>query len=142
MTLAKQLVRVWNVNLTGGNKVKVATIEQGPRKPSHLCEGCYSLCCRGLIRPVLDGEEFLSKKFPTMFVEAPEWLRKRVPRVQKLAVLAFTENSYCNYFDPVALKCKAWPDCPKSCLAYDCREDTRKEFNEFAKKRERECRAR
>ena len=137
--MTKQLVHIWNVNPTSGGKVRVATIEQAPRKPSRLCENCYSLCCRGLIRPVLDSEEFLSRKFPTMFMDIPQWLKGKVPRAQKLAVLAFTKNSYCDYFDPVALKCKVWPNCPKSCLAYDCREDTRKEFQEFAKKREGEC---
>ena len=131
----RRLVRVWNVNTTDGKTVRVATIEQGPRKPSKLCENCYSLCCRGGIRPVLKSEEFLSKKFPTMFMPVPAWLAKKVPRAQKLAVLAFTKNTYCNYFDPGALKCTLWPNCPKSCLAYDCREDTRKKFREFARKR-------
>lgn len=130
----KRLVRVWNVNPIGGGEVRVATIEQGPRKPS-LCEGCSAPCCRGLFRPILDQEEFLSKKFPTMFIDTPKWLRRKVPRAGKVAVLAFTENSHCNYFDPASAKCKAWPNPPKGCLAYDCRADSRPEIKRFAEER-------
>lgn len=133
----KRLVRVWNVNPIGGGEVRVATIEQGPRKPS-LCEGCSAPCCRGMFRPILDKEEFLSKRFPAMFVPTPQWLKKRVPRAEKVAVLAFTENSYCNYFDPASARCRIWPNCPKGCLSYDCREDTRREILSFARKREME----
>lgn len=135
----KQAVRVWNVDAAGG-KVRVATIEQGPRKPS-MCEGCPAPCCQGMFRPILTSEEFLSKKFPTKFVDVPGWLRKKVPRAAKVAVLAFTKNSHCNYFDPVSAQCRIWPDCPKACLAYDCREDTtRPEIARFAKERKREWR--
>uniref|UniRef100_A0A7C4M5Z5 YkgJ family cysteine cluster protein n=1 Tax=candidate division CPR3 bacterium TaxID=2268181 RepID=A0A7C4M5Z5_UNCC3 len=132
-----KLVRVWRVNLKDGQEVRVATIEQGPRKPS-MCEGCPAPCCQGIFRPVLTAEEFFSKKFPTKFIDAPDWLKKQVPRAEKLAVLAFTENSYCNYFDPQTQKCKIFPNCPKACLAYDCREDPRPEIKKFAKMREKE----
>lgn len=133
----KKLVRVWNVNLTSGKKVKVATIEQGPRKPS-LCEGCLAPCCQGMFRPILTSEEFLSKKFPTKFVEVPGWLKEKVPQTNYVAVLAFTRSSCCNYFDPISSKCSIFPNCPKACLSYDCREDTRPEIKEFVKKREQE----
>lgn len=133
----KQAVHVWNVDLKNGEKVRVATIEQGPRKPG-MCEGCSAPCCRGLFRPILTQEEFLSRKFPTMFIEVPEWLKEKVPRAERVAVLAFTENSYCNYFDPASARCKVWPNCPQGCLAYDCREDTREGIREFARKREKE----
>lgn len=131
------LVRVWNVDLTDGGKARVATIEQGPRKPG-MCEGCSAPCCQGIFRPILTQEEFLSKKYPTMFIDVPEWLNEKVPRAEKVAVLAFTNGSHCNYFDPISSKCTIWPDCPKGCLTYDCREDTRPEIREFVKRRLKE----
>lgn len=127
------LVQVWNV-IVKGKKTRVATIEQGPRKTG-MCEGCPAPCCRGLFRPILNQEELLFKKFPTMFIEVPKWLRRKVPRAEKVAVLAFTENNYCNYFDPASAKCMVWPNCPKGCLAYDCRDDPRSEVRGFAEER-------
>jgi Fe-S-cluster containining protein len=132
-----QAVKTWNVEQTDGKKVRVATIEQGLRKPS-MCEGCSAPCCRGLFRPILDEEEFLSKKFPTMFIDVPKWLKEKAPRAEKIAVLAFTENKHCNYFNPVSARCTVWPECPKGCLAYDCREDTRPEIRKFARERIKE----
>ena len=137
----KRLVRVWDVNLTDGKKVKVVTIEQGPRKPSP-CDGCPAPCCQGMFRPILNSEELMTRKFPTMFIDVPDWLKEKVPRAEKVAVLAFTEHSYCNYFDPATHQCTIWPDSPKGCLAYDCREDTRAEIREFVKKREKELKKR
>ena len=136
----KNLVQVWNVNLKSGHKLRVATIEQGVRKPS-LCVGCQALCCRSKIRPVLTAEEFLSKKFPTEYIEPDLWLKRQVPRAQWIAVLKFNENGECPFFDSNELKCRLWPNPPKSCLAYDCREDPREEMKGLAEKRLKElCR--
>jgi Fe-S-cluster containining protein len=127
-------VKVWNVNLKSGHKLKVATIEQGLRKPSPLCINCKALCCHGKIRPVITAEEFLGKKFPMEFIEPESWLKEQVPRAHWMAVLKF-ENGECPYWDGKELKCKIFPNCPKSCLAYDCREDSREEMKQFAKQR-------
>jgi len=127
-----RLVKIWKVNTTKGI-VKVVTIEQGPRKPS-LCEGCSAPCCKGMFRPILTEEEFLTKKFPTTFLKIPNWLKEKVPNAEYIACLAFTKNPYCQYFDPINCKCKIFPNCPKACLAYDCREDPRPEMKEFVKK--------
>ena len=132
--LDKQLVKVWNVNSTDKGQIRVATIEQDERKPS-MCEGCSAPCCQGMFRPILTSEEFLGRKFPTMFVDVPDWLKKKVSRAKKISVLAFTNSSSCNYFDPVSHKCTIFSDCPKGCLAYDCREDTRPEIRKFVEER-------
>lgn len=135
-----QAVRVWNVTLVNGKKIRAATIEQGPRKPSPLCEGCYAKCCRGSIAPVLNSEEFLSRKFKANYMVAPEWLKEQVPNAEFLVTLAVSKDG-CPYFDKKNLKCTLWnTGPPKSCLAYDCREDSRPEMKKFAKKREREWR--
>ena len=116
-----------------GEIVSVATIEHGPRRPS-ICEGCPAPCCQSFLRPVLTEEEFKSRKFPTAFVRPEPWLTEQLPEVDYLAVLAFKENG-CPYFDHKTHKCKIWPNCPKACLAYDCREDPRPEVQAFVKKR-------
>jgi len=133
----KQLVQVWNVTLNNGKKVRAATIEQNPRKSS-MCDGCSAPCCKGMFRPILNQDEFLSKKFPTTFISVPKWLKKKVSRAQYLACLAFTKNPGCQYLDLETNKCTIWPNCPKGCLSYDCREDTRPKIREFAKKRMKE----
>lgn len=135
-TKDRRLVKVWNVPLKDGRVVKVATIEQGERKPS-MCEGCSAPCCKSFLRPVLTSEEFHSKKFPTSFVHPESWFRKQVPRADYLACLAFTDKS-CPYFDSTFSKCTIFPNCPKACLAYDCREDTRGNVQAFVKEREKE----
>ena len=133
----KRLVRVWNVNPISGGTVKVATIEQGERKPS-MCEGCSAPCCQGFLRPILTSEEFLSKRFPATLTQPEDWLKKKVPRTEYVAALAF-KNGACPYFDATSCKCTIFPNCPKACLAYDCREDTREGIRQFAEKREKEC---
>jgi len=50
------------------------------------------------------------------------------------------EDGVCPYFDMETHKCKIWPNCPKACLAYDCREDPRPEIREFVKNRLKELR--
>lgn len=133
----KQLVRVWNVNLADGRKVRAATIEQGPRQPS-MCDGCPAPCCRGIFQPILTSAEFLERKFRHTFIPAPDWLKERVPRAQYLVTLRVDEKQ-CEYFDLATGMCSIYPNCPKSCMAYDCREDPRLE--KFAKEREKEWQA-
>jgi len=134
----RYLVRVWNVTRTSdGKQIRVATIEQGPRKPS-MCEGCSSPCCQGIFRPILTSEEFLAKKFKTTFIPAPKWVKKRVPRAEYIATLAFDKQSYCSYFDPDKSKCTIFHDPPKACLAYDCRTDPR--MKRFVERRLQEWR--
>ena len=132
----KQKVQVWNVDTTDRGMVRIATIEQGERKPS-MCEGCSAPCCQGFLRPILTSDEFLSKKFAITLVQPEDWLKKKVPRAQYMAALAF-KNGKCPYFDAISCKCAVFPNCPKACLAYDCREDTREGIREFAKKRMKE----
>jgi len=134
--MAKQLVRVWNVTLKNGKKIRAATIEQGPRQPS-MCEGCPAPCCRGIFQPILNQEEFLSKKFKHTFIPVPDWLKKRVPRAEYLVTLRVADVK-CEYFDLRIGKCSVFPDCPKACLSYDCREDPR--LRKFVKEREKQWR--
>ena len=132
----RRLVKVWNVDLVNGNKIKAATIEQGPREPS-MCEGCSAPCCKGMFLPVLTEKEFLNKKFKSRFTEVPDWLREKVPDATHLVTLNITEEG-CPYHDSVNNLCMVWPDCPDSCKAYDCRGDNRPEIKKFAERREKE----
>lgn len=116
-------VKVWNVNLKNGDRIKVATVEQGPRRES-MCDGCPAPCCQGMLIPILTEDEFLNRKFPISYTKPEAWFQKQVPSAQFLATLAVT-NRGCPYFDRVSHQCGIWPNCPKSCLTYDCREDTR-----------------
>ena len=133
----KHLIRVWNVSLINKRKIRVATIEQGERCKEEMCKGCYALCCRGKIYPVLNSDEFLNRKFPLLYMQTPDWIKKDVPRADYLATLAVSEDG-CPYHDKKNLKCKLWPNPPEACLSYSCRNDDRPEFKEFFKKRERE----
>lgn len=121
------LVKVWNLTIEG-EEVKVATVEQGPRKPS-MCHLCSAPCCKGFLHPVLTGEELFSRKFPTEFILTPAWLKKEVPNAEKIATLAVDKETGCPYLKDN--KCTIWPNCPKGCLSYDCREDTRPEIKSF-----------
>ena len=134
----RQAVQVWNVPLKVGPTIRVATIEQGERKPSPLCLDCKALCCHGEIRPVLTAEEFLGRKFPMEYIEPEPWLKKQVPRTEWVAVLKFNQNGECSFWDGESLKCKVWPNPPASCLAYDCREDSREKMRGFAQRRIKE----
>ena len=135
-----RIVHVWNVSLINGQQIKVATVEQGERKKS-LCDGCYALCCRRAVIPILNQDEFLNRKFPVIYLRPEKWFEEQVPRAQYMAALESQKDGMCSYFDPVSLRCTIWPNCPKSCLAYDCREDTREDMKQFAEKRIREWRA-
>ena len=119
----EKIVRVLNVPTKKGITIRVATIEQNGRKEPP-CKGCSAPCCKGSLIPVLTEDELQFKKFPFQFIEAPEWLIAQVPRAQYLAVLKMGENG-CEFFDSSLNICKIFPNCPKSCLSYDCREDSR-----------------
>jgi Fe-S-cluster containining protein len=125
----RRLVKVWTVNTFDRGRVRVATIEQGERKPAP-CEGCSAPCCRSFLRPILTAEEFLSKKYPVTLIQPEPWLKRRVPRIQYFAALAFKDGK-CPYFNSETNKCKLWPNPPKACLAYSCLEDTRPEVRRF-----------
>jgi len=128
-------VQIWTV-VVNDKPVRVATVEHGPRKPS-LCGGCPAPCCQGMFHPVLTEQEFKQRKFPTKFLPAPAWLLERTSHADAIATLAMFEQG-CRFFDHETALCTAWPDCPKGCLSYDCREDTRGEIREFAQQRMKE----
>lgn len=131
-------VRTWNVPNEDGI-LKVATIEQGPQKPS-MCDGCPAPCsCRGPLRPVLNAEEFLTKKFPFTYDPLPGWLQAQGIKAKYLAVLDIKDDK-CQFFDEENRRCKLWPDLPASCKNYDCREDTRPEIASFARRRKKQWR--
>jgi len=87
--------------------------------------------------PILTAEEFLSRRFKFAYIPLPRWLREKGCDADFLATLA-VGRSGCPYFDPKTSLCTIFPNCPKSCLAYDCRLDGRPEIRRFALKRERE----
>jgi len=135
----KHLVQVWNITIAAnGDKLKVATIEQGPRQPS-MCEGCEAPCCKGSLFPVMNRDEFLNRKFKMHYIDTPDWLKEKTGRPTHLATLAVDPHKGCPYH--IDGKCSVWPNPPASCLSYDCRGDDRVEIAEFAKKREAEWQA-
>lgn len=119
----EKTVKVWNLTTNEGRAIRVATIEQNGRKAA-ACEKCSAPCCRGSLLPVLNEDELRNHRFPVQFVAAPEWLQKQVPRAQFVAVLKMGETG-CIYLDGATRQCKVFPDCPKSCLSYDCKDDDR-----------------
>jgi len=132
-------VEVWNVSLVSGRSVRVATVDQGPRKPS-MCTGCPSPCCKGMFDPILTGEEFTSRKFHMKYIDPPSWVidnadRPDLPAIDYLATVDTDPVLGCIYFDHETSTCSVYPDCPKSCLSYDCRDDDRPEIREFALER-------
>ena len=131
----RNLVKVRPVTLhPSGKVIRVATIEQHDKRKS-MCAGCSAPCCKGILQPVLNEEEFISRKFQMDFIPSPLWLREKVEGADYLAVLKVTEKG-CVYHDRKTNLCTLWPDCPKACLAYDCRMDDRPEIIDFAKERE------
>lgn len=131
--LLRILCSVWNVPTVDGI-MKVATIEQEERRES-MCTGCSAPCCKGLFQPILNKEEFLSRKFNTQYIDVPEWLQPQLPDDVQLAVVAGDEKG-CFYHNHETNLCTAWPNTPKSCLSYDCRTDDREPIASFAKDRE------
>lgn len=130
----RNLVQVRPITIEPSGKViRVATIEQHDRRES-MCAGCSAPCCKGILQPVMTREEFDSRKFQMDFIPSPDWLKERVEGADYLAVLKVRETG-CVYHDHETNLCTVWPDCPKACLAYDCRMDDRPEIAEFAKER-------
>lgn len=138
MTRTIELVRilcsVWNVPTQNGT-LKVATIEQAPRRES-MCAGCSAPCCKGLFQPILSKDEFLSRQFKMQYITPPEWLQPQLESGVKLAVIAGTEYG-CVYHNHETNLCTLWPNLPKSCLSYDCRIDDREPIHAFATEREK-----
>ena len=128
-------VSIWKVNRKAdGMTIRVATIEQGERKES-MCKGCSAPCCKGILQPVMNAEEFLSRAFPMEFIPVPDWLREHIGnKADFLAVLRVTDRG-CPFHNSIINSCTIWPNCPKSCKAYDCREDTRDSIRFFAAER-------
>lgn len=131
-------IQTWKVP-AGNETIQVATIEQGPRRPS-MCEGCPAPCSCGsssLLNPILTAEEFLTNKFPFLFGETPEELKKIGVKAPYVVVLEMKKGDKCQFFDEIKRRCKLWPNCPAACKAYDCRLDDRPSIREFARKREK-----
>lgn len=99
-----------------------------------MCDGCQAPCCRGMFKPILNKDEFINRKFRFEYTETPSWLRNQIPDVPFVATLAITKLG-CPYHEGKTNKCSVWPECPKSCLAYDCREDERSYIKNFAIRR-------
>jgi len=131
-----QHVKVWHVNLKDGRAFRVATIEQGKRKPVD-CKGCSAPCCKGILKPILTEKEFLSRRFRFTYSDIEPGLRDAFPKdveVSYLVTLDVDPQKGCIYLDHD--RCSIWPYPPKSCLAYDCREDERmKDFVGARRKR-------
>lgn len=125
-------VKVWVVQVNG-ETTKVATIEQNENKPNPNCERCYVPCCR-VLNPILTEEEFKNRKFLTKFLPLPKWLINEGVKANYVATVAH-KNGHCAYFDPKRLRCKIYKNRPKSCIAYDCRDDPRPEFKIFSERR-------
>ncbi len=136
-----QKCKVWNVSLKDGRILKVATLEQGPKKES-MCSGCSAPCCKGSLKPILTGEEFISRKYKFAYTDVPEWLHEQVPSAEFLATLDVDSEKGCPYHDWNSNTCSIWPNCPASCLSYDCRDEDREEFVEFVKRRKKEWKRR
>lgn len=125
-------VKVWNLN-KNGKSINVATIEQGGRKES-MCNGCPAPCCQGILKPVLTEDEFIKKRFPWSLEKVPKIIQDQSPvKIDYIVVLAVGKEG-CSYFNSEKSKCNIHQSCPKSCLAYDCRDDSR--MVEFVKFRE------
>lgn len=131
------LLKIWNLKMKDGRTIKAATIEQPPRKRS-ICYGCSAPCCQGIFRPVLNAEEFESRKFPIAFNQVPLHIKVQAPKVEYLITLNVDEKKGCPYFNWKTKKCNVWDNCPAACKAYDCRDDNRPEIKRFVKQRRKE----
>ena len=113
---------IWGVEHEG-RTVKALTLESGP-KSEVPCDGCWAPCCR-FPNPMLNAEEFLTKKFPFQLMPNEGELKEKFPEAEFIITLKKNGNGPCIYFDEKNRKCKIYPECPKSCLTYDCREEKR-----------------
>lgn len=123
----EKTVRVWIIPQRNNTTIRVATIEQNGRNKVN-CKGCSAPCCKGSLMPILTEMELKKKKFKFKFVESPDWLKKQVPRAQYIAVVDVDSEKGCPYHDSITNKCSLWPNCPESCLSYDCRLETREDI--------------
>jgi len=130
-------VKIWNMRVEKSVVLRVATVEPGPRRPS-MCDGCSAPCCQGIFKPILSAEEFLSKKFKFALYPLPPSLKRQKIPADFVVGLMMEKDGRCPYFDKESHRCTIWPNCPKSCLAYDCREDFRPQIASFAQKRARQ----
>lgn len=129
-------VKVWKLTMDDGRVVRAATIEHGERRPNPNCDGCAAPCCKGLT-PVLTSDEFVFKKFKFVLRVAPQYITKFAPDGAggHLMITVPEVDSLCYYLDPETFRCRAWPNTPKACLAYDCRGDDRPEVSSYVKER-------
>ena len=132
-----QAARVWNVALKTGGAIKVATIEQAGRVRT-MCDGCSAPCCKGMLHPILNEEEFTSRKFPFQYAPVPAWLLEKIGPIADCIAVVHVNESGCVFHDHKTNLCRIWPHCPESCKAYDCRQDTREPIATFAQARQDE----
>jgi Fe-S-cluster containining protein len=122
--------------------VKAVTIEQGPRQENPMCVGCPSKCCQGGLHPVLTKDEFLARKYRFKYQDAPELVKEAFPPEKReglqIVVLAQRPDGNCVYFDADRHCCGVWPDAPKACQSYDCREEDRPAFKAMCFQRTQE----
>jgi len=127
-------VRIWRIAAPLGN-VYAATVEHGPRKYNPHCDGCEAPCCKAPLSAILSSSEFVGKHFKFVLCPAPEYMTKFAPSNRKhhLVVTLPAVEGRCFYLNPATNRCRMWPDIPKGCQAYDCREDDRPEIRTFVK---------
>ncbi len=124
----KHRVRVWDI--------KITTVEQLEKECNgKICKGCDVPCCKGLLIPLLNYDEFLSGKYPIRVVDIPE-LKKDVPNSQNVIGLAMRKEG-CFFLKDN--KCSIYKNRPKACRIYDCRVDERPGIKNFVEKRFDQC---
>lgn len=132
-------VSVWNIPIIGNKTLRAATIEHGPRIINPNCEGCSAPCCKGYA-VVLNSREFLFRKFKFNFRIAPDYITKFAPLGKsghQMVTIPIIDGC-CHYLDPETNRCRAWPDIPQACLAYDCRQDDRPEISAFVRQQKQQ----
>lgn len=102
---------------------KAVTLEQKGRTINDVCSHCKAPCCSGFLKPILTRDELIKHKFVFEITEIPPWLKQQLSNDVKWIVTVKVTNNGCFYFNSQNHKCKVWPDCPKACLAYDCKEE-------------------
>ena len=129
---AKLHLKVWSLQRSGSSlPVRAATVEHGSRKANPHCLGCAAPCCKAPLSAVLCASELLLKQFTFELSPAPDFVAKQAPVNFLVTIKAV--NGRCFYLDPAIGRCKRWPDIPRGCQAYDCREDDRPEIRKFVR---------
>lgn len=127
-------IKIWKVHQFDGSTIRVATIEQGQPKRPNLCEGCPAPCCRGMYaEAVLNGEEFINKKYDYHFSPIPEDLKELGVNVDFVVSIG-NFDGICQYFNRKTWTCKLGEDRPASCKSYFCGEDPRPFIKAFYEK--------